>query len=255
MLGDVGLMMALFVAKRIALKTKGATRNTREYYNLRLRSPCERKRLPKAAPNRQRADECPAGGSVLELKKAILGARPWPRRGPHCGPCFGPLMVYSFIGGPVWGPPGGARIFAPACFFSPSPRVAVRRFPPSLSSRPEMMARLPARLPLERRAQGPVICAGARAAPGRLRKLIDAKAKGSLYISVTEPTHALLGLVLIHHNRTDRMASVCIVSLRFLTYTLFHPKMFFHNTIAPSTTQFIFSSSSFLKTFPDHIVR
>ena len=80
-----------------------------------------------------------------------------------------------------WGPGLGAtwrgQDFRPSLFFSPSPRVAVRRFPPSLSSRPEMMARLPARLPLERRAQGPVICAGARAAPGRLRKLIDAKAK------------------------------------------------------------------------------
>ena len=156
------------------------------------------------------------------------------------GLVLGPLWFILSLGARFWGHLAGPGFSPQLVFFSPSPRVAVRRFPPSLSSRPEMMARLPARLPLERRAQGPVICAGARAAPGRLRKLIDAKAKGSLYISVTEPTHALLGLVLIHHNRTDRMASVCIVSLRFLTYTLFHPKMFFHNTIAPSATQLFF---------------
>ena len=115
---------------------------------LRLRGPCEKERLAKAAP----------GVRFSGRKGATLRSRPWPRRGPHCGPCLGPLMVYSFIGGSVSGSPGGARILAPAIFFSTSLRVPVWRSPPSLSFRPELMARLP----LERRAQEPVICAGPR---------------------------------------------------------------------------------------------
>ena len=67
-----------------------------------------------------------------------------------------------------------------------------------------------ARLPLKRRAQEPVICAGPKVAPGRLRKLVVAKTKGSLNLLVTETAHALLGLVVLHHNRTDRMALMAL---------------------------------------------
>ena len=37
---------------------------------------------------------------------------------------------------------------------------------------------------------------------------------------VTEPTQALPGLVVIHNNRTNRMASAGDVSFKFLTYQL-----------------------------------
>ena len=41
-----------------------------------------------------------------------------------------------------------------------------------------------------------------------------------LYLLDTEPTQALLGLVVIHNNRTNRMASAGDVSFKFLTYQL-----------------------------------
>ena len=41
-----------------------------------------------------------------------------------------------------------------------------------------------------------------------------------LFLLVTEPTQALLGLVVIHHDRTTRMASAGDASLKFLTYQL-----------------------------------
>ena len=39
-----------------------------------------------------------------------------------------------------------------------------------------------------------------------------------LYLLDTEPTQALLGLVVIHNNRTNRMASAGDRSFKFLTY-------------------------------------
>ena len=41
-----------------------------------------------------------------------------------------------------------------------------------------------------------------------------------LCLLVTEPTQALPGLVVIHNNRTNRMASAGDVSFKFLTYQL-----------------------------------
>ena len=41
-----------------------------------------------------------------------------------------------------------------------------------------------------------------------------------LYLLDTEPTQAMLGLVVIHNNRTNRMASAGDKSFKFLTYQL-----------------------------------
>ena len=41
-----------------------------------------------------------------------------------------------------------------------------------------------------------------------------------LYLLDTEPTQALPGLVVIHDNRTNRMASAGDISFKFLTYQL-----------------------------------
>ena len=117
MLGDVGLMMALFVAKRIALKTKGDTRNTRAIYNLRLRSPCERKKLPKAAPNRQRADECPAGGSVFGTKEINSWRAPLAQKGSALWALFWAPYGLFFHWGPGLGATWRGQDFRPSLFF------------------------------------------------------------------------------------------------------------------------------------------
>ena len=43
---------------------------------------------------------------------------------------------------------------------------------------------------------------------------------GGLCLSVTEPTLSSTGLVVIHNNRTNRMASAGDESFKFLTYQL-----------------------------------
>ena len=54
----------------------------------------------------------------------------------------------------------------------------------------------------------------------KLKHMPKPGSEEGLCLLVTGPTQALLGLVEIPNNRTSRMASVCEVSFKFLTYQL-----------------------------------
>ena len=97
---------------------------------------------------------------------------------PHLSPGLWAvlMLLFYFSGYDTAAPVEYWQLHRRALRQPPLLRVPVWRSPPSLSFRPELMARLP----LGRGAQEPVVCAGPRVAPGRLRKLVVAKTKGSL---------------------------------------------------------------------------